>query len=47
VDLAKKAFDEALGHIEGDEDDYKDSTVIMQLLRDNVALWTQGEEGDN
>jgi len=47
VDLAKKAFDEALGHIDGDEDDYKDSTVIMQLLRDNVTLWTQGDDGED
>lgn len=32
------------------EDSYKDSTLIMQLLRDNLTLWTsdtgvEGEEG--
>ena len=30
------------------EDSYKDSTLIMQLLRDNLTLWTSdtaGEEG--
>jgi len=26
------------------EDSYKDSTLIMQLLRDNLTLWTS--EGD-
>nr|P68251.2 RecName: Full=14-3-3 protein beta/alpha; AltName: Full=Protein kinase C inhibitor protein 1; Short=KCIP-1; Contains: RecName: Full=14-3-3 protein beta/alpha, N-terminally processed [Ovis aries] len=31
------------------EESYKDSTLIMQLLRDNLTLWTsenQGDEGD-
>ncbi|KAF2299715.1 hypothetical protein GH714_002675 [Hevea brasiliensis] len=39
--LAKQAFDEA--HAELDtlgEESYKDSTLIMQLLRDNLTLWT-------
>ena len=26
-----------------DEASYKDSTLIMQLLRDNLTLWTQAE----
>jgi len=39
--LAKKAFDEAISHLEElDEASYKDSTLIMQLLRDNLTLWT-------
>jgi len=47
-DLAKKAFDEALGKLdELSEDSYKDSTVIMQLLRDNLTLWTQGDDGSD
>jgi len=25
------------------EDSYKDSTLIMQLLRDNLTLWTSDE----
>jgi len=46
-ELAKKAFDEALGQLDDlSEDSYKDSTVIMQLLRDNIILWTQsGDDG--
>ena len=27
------------------EDLYKDSTLIMQLLRDTLTLWTPGQEG--
>lgn len=39
--LAKKAFDDAIGDIDTvEEDAYKDSTTIMQLLRDNLTLWT-------
>ncbi len=38
--IAKKAFDEALLHIEDiKESDYKDVTAIMQLLRDNLDAW--------
>ena len=25
------------------QDSYKDSTLIMQLLRDNLTLWTSDE----
>jgi len=49
-DLAKKAFDEAITKIDDlTEDSYKDSTVIMQLLRDNLTLWTSegGEDDDD
>jgi len=47
-DLAKKAFDEAIKDLDNlTEDSYKDSTVIMQLLRDNLTLWTSEGEGDN
>ncbi|KGN62694.1 14-3-3 protein 7 [Cucumis sativus] len=39
--LAKQAFDEAIAELDGlNEDSYKDSTLIMQLLRDNLTLWT-------
>ncbi|XP_062911424.1 14-3-3 protein beta/alpha-1 [Mobula hypostoma] len=48
--LAKAAFDEAIAELDTlNEDSYKDSTLIMQLLRDNLTLWTsdnQGEEAD-
>lgn len=39
--LAKQAFDEAISELDNlSEDSYKDSTLIMQLLRDNLTLWT-------
>jgi 14-3-3 protein epsilon len=45
-ELAKRAFDEAIKDLDNlTEDSYKDSTVIMQLLRDNLTLWTS--EGDD
>lgn len=40
-DLAKNAFDAAIQKLdELDEVSYKDATLIMQLLRDNLTLWT-------
>lgn len=47
--LAKQAFDEAISELDSlNEDSYKDSTLIMQLLRDNLTLWTSDipEEGE-
>merc|ERR1712018_446413 len=39
-DLAKKAFDDAIQKLDTLNDaNYKDSTLIMQLLRDNLTLW--------
>jgi len=39
--LAKQAFDDALAEIESLTDEhYKDATLIMQLLKDNLSLWT-------
>jgi len=39
--LAKDAFDEAISKLDKlEESDYKDSTLIMQLLRDKLTLWT-------
>ncbi|KAJ2156757.1 14-3-3 protein [Coemansia sp. RSA 552] len=39
--LAKDAFDDAISELDNlSEESYKDSTLIMQLLRDNLTLWT-------
>jgi len=54
-EVARSAFDEAISKLDKlNESSYKDSTLIMQLLRDNLALWTSdvaghedGAEGDN
>ncbi|KAL4648991.1 hypothetical protein GN956_G6982 [Arapaima gigas] len=45
--LAKQAFDDAIAELDTlNEDSYKDSTLIMQLLRDNLTLWTSDSGGD-
>ena len=50
-DLAKKSFDAAIEKLDTLNDaSYKDSTLIMQLLRDNLTLWTSSpddEDADN
>lgn len=39
--LAKEAFDDALLVLDKlGEHDFKDSTLLMQLIRDNLTLWT-------
>jgi len=44
--LAKQAFDDAIAELDTlNEESYKDSTLIMQLLRDNLTLWTSEVEG--
>lgn len=48
--LAKNAFDNAIADLEElVEEEYRDSATIMQLLRDNLTLWTSdlvdGAEG--
>jgi 14-3-3 protein epsilon len=47
--LAKSAFDDAIAELDTlSEESYKDSTLIMQLLRDNLTLWTSdGENNDD
>ncbi|XP_058219554.1 14-3-3-like protein B isoform X1 [Rhododendron vialii] len=48
--LAKQAFDEAISELDNlNEESYKDSTLIMQLLRDNLTLWTSDipEDGED
>lgn len=45
--LAKQAFDDAIAELDTlNEDSYKDSTLIMQLLRDNLTLWTSDAAGE-
>lgn len=45
--LAKTAFDEAIAELDTlNEDSYKDSTLIMQLLRDNLTLWKTDQDND-
>ena len=39
--LVSQAFDEGIAELDTlGEESYKDSTLIMQLLRDNLTLWT-------
>merc|ERR1712013_803157 len=46
-ELAKKSFDAAIEKLDTLNDaSYKDSTLIMQLLRDNLTLWTSSNEED-
>ncbi|KAK7335079.1 hypothetical protein PHAVU_005G066600 [Phaseolus vulgaris] len=48
--LAKQAFDDAVSELDTlNEESYKDGTLILQLLRDNLTLWTSDipEEGED
>merc|ERR1712008_279426 len=45
--IAKQAFDDAIAELDTlSEESYKDSTLIMQLLRDNLTLWTSDHSAD-
>jgi len=47
-ELAKQAFDKAIEKLDTlNDSSYKDSTLIMQLLRDNLTLWTSENEDAN
>jgi len=42
VETARRVFDDAIGELdEVSEEDYKDVTLIMQLLRDNINQWAE------
>ncbi|KAJ0395419.1 hypothetical protein P43SY_001843 [Pythium insidiosum] len=46
--LAKRAFDDAIAELDTlAEDSYRDSTLVMQLLRDNLTLWASDADGDD
>jgi len=45
--IAKEAYDSAIEKLDTLSDSlYKDSTLIMQLLRDNLTLWSAGDQDD-
>jgi len=45
--MARSAFEDAIAELDNvTEDSYKDSTLIMQLLRDNLTLWTSDPEAE-
>jgi 14-3-3 protein beta/theta/zeta len=46
-ELAKDAFDKAIAELDTLADEnYKDATLIMQLLRDNLTLWTARDDNN-
>ena len=48
--LAQQAFEEAVKELSGmdeTESAYKDSTLILQLLRDNLTLWNSDEQDES
>jgi len=46
--LAKEGFDKAVENLDNlPEESYKDATLIMQLLRDNLTLWNSRERDED
>eukprot|EP01069_Polyplicarium_translucidae_P000865 Polyplicarium_translucidae@DN1426_c0_g1_i1.p1 len=46
--LAQDSFDAAVGELESLKDEnYRDSTLIMQMLKDNLALWKAAGQKDS
>jgi 14-3-3 protein epsilon len=46
LELANRAFDEAVANVnETNEESFKNCTMILQLIRDNINLWNG--EGDD
>lgn len=46
-ELAKTAFDAGLAELDKlDDETYKDAQTILQLLKDNLSLWTQNDDED-
>ena len=47
-DIADKSLQEALDKIdELEEDDFRDAKSIIELLKENLTLWKEEEEGDD
>merc|ERR1712045_898535 len=47
IEQKEAAFDDAIAELDTlSEESYKDSTLIMQLLRDNLTLWTSDMQGE-
>jgi len=43
--IARTAFEDSIAELDNvSEEHYKDSTLIMQMLRDNLTLWTSEDE---
>ena len=41
LSMTREAFDVAIADLDNLDDDYfRESTLLMQLLRDNIQLWT-------
>ena len=48
INLADKALQDALDKIdELEEDEFRDAKSIIELLKENLTLWKEEEEGDN
>jgi len=46
-DMAKDAFDKGISKLDdASQGDYQDATLIMQLLRDNLTIWQQGDDNN-
>ena len=46
--MADSALQQALDKIdELEEDDFRDAKSIIELLKENLTLWKEEEEGDN
>ena len=40
--LAKRNFEEAMAQVDNVKDEhYKDTTLILKIMRDNMAFWNQ------
>ena len=48
IKIAEKALQDALSKLdEIDEDNFRESQSIIELLKENLTLWKEEEEGKN